>query len=64
MHASGLTREECMKCSMSGKGNCFDLLTKLGSLKYTSRPDIRDWCKNNFEVVKQLRMNTDSNHHR
>ena len=53
-----------MKCSMSGKGSCFDLLTKLGDLKYTCRPDIRDWCKTTFEAVKQLRMNTDSNHHR
>ncbi len=26
--------------------------------------NIRDWCKNTFEVVSQLRMNTDSSHHR
>lgn len=26
--------------------------------------NIRDWCKNDFEVVNQLRMNTDSSHHR
>lgn len=26
--------------------------------------NIRDWCKNHFEVVNQLRMNTDQSHHR
>lgn len=26
--------------------------------------NVRDWCKNEFEVVNQLRMNTDSSHHR
>ncbi len=26
--------------------------------------NIRDWCKNDFEVVNQLRMNTDNSHHR
>lgn len=26
--------------------------------------NITDWCKNNFEVVNQLRINTDYNHHR
>ena len=26
--------------------------------------NIKDWCKNDFEVVNQLRMNTDSSHHR
>ncbi len=26
--------------------------------------NIRDWCKNTFEVVSQLRMNTDNSHHR
>lgn len=26
--------------------------------------DHRDWCKNKFEVVNQLRINTDSSHHR
>lgn len=26
--------------------------------------DIRDWCKNKFEVVNQLRINTDNSHHR
>ena len=25
---------------------------------------IKDWCKNTFEVVNQLRMNTDASHHR
>ncbi|MGC3988349.1 MAG: type I restriction endonuclease [Chthoniobacteraceae bacterium] len=26
--------------------------------------NIRDWCKNDFEVVSQLRINTDYSHHR
>jgi type I restriction enzyme R subunit len=26
--------------------------------------NIRDWCKNSFEVVNQLRINTDNSHHR
>jgi type I restriction enzyme R subunit len=26
--------------------------------------NIRDWCKNGFEVVNQLRINTDNSHHR
>jgi len=26
--------------------------------------NIRDWCKNTFEVVDQLRINTDNSHHR
>ncbi|MEA3471881.1 MAG: type I restriction endonuclease subunit R [Pseudomonadota bacterium] len=26
--------------------------------------NIRDWCKNSFEVVSQLRMNTQNSHHR
>ncbi|MPY68141.1 type I restriction endonuclease subunit R [Deinococcus sp. SDU3-2] len=26
--------------------------------------NVRDWCKNTFEVVNQLRMNTHSSHHR
>jgi type I restriction enzyme R subunit len=26
--------------------------------------NIRDWCKNGFEVVNQLRVNTDNSHHR
>lgn len=26
--------------------------------------NIRDWCKNHFEVVNQLRVNTDNSHHR
>ncbi len=26
--------------------------------------NIRDWCKNDFEVVHQLRINTDYSHHR
>ncbi len=26
--------------------------------------DIKDWCKNHFEVVNQLRINTDNSHHR
>ena len=26
--------------------------------------DLKDWCKNSFEVVNQLRINTDASHHR
>ncbi len=26
--------------------------------------NIRDWCKNDFEIVSQLRINTDNSHHR
>ncbi|CAJ4907470.1 type I site-specific deoxyribonuclease HsdR [Burkholderia pseudomallei] len=26
--------------------------------------NLRDWCKNDFEVVNQLRINTDNSHHR
>lgn len=26
--------------------------------------NIKDWCKNQFEVVRQLRINTDNSHHR
>jgi type I restriction enzyme R subunit len=26
--------------------------------------NIKDWCKNDFEVVSQLRINTDNSHHR
>ena len=26
--------------------------------------NIKDWCKNSFEVVSQLRINTDYSHHR
>jgi len=26
--------------------------------------NIRDWCKNSFEVINQLRVNTDNSHHR
>jgi len=26
--------------------------------------NLKDWCKNHFEVVNQLRINTDNSHHR
>jgi type I restriction enzyme, R subunit len=26
--------------------------------------NIKDWCKNSFEVVSELRINTDNSHHR
>jgi type I restriction enzyme R subunit len=32
-------------------------------LQYTL-VNIKDWCKNEFEVINQLRMNTDNSHHR
>lgn len=33
------------------------------SLQYTL-VNIKDWCKNEFEVINQLRINTDNSHHR
>ncbi len=33
------------------------------SLNYTL-VNIKDWCKNEFEVINQLRINTDNSHHR
>jgi type I restriction enzyme R subunit len=33
------------------------------SLQYTL-VNIKDWCKNDFEVINQLRINTDNSHHR
>lgn len=32
-------------------------------LEYTL-VNVRDWCKNDFEVIHQLRINTDNSHHR
>ncbi|MGG8397184.1 type I restriction endonuclease, partial [Bacillus cereus] len=32
-------------------------------LQYTL-VNIKDWCKNEFEVINQLRMNTENSHHR
>nr|WP_231765349.1 type I restriction endonuclease [Enterobacter cloacae complex sp. ECL68] len=32
-------------------------------LEYTL-VNIKDWCKNDFEVINQLRINTDNSHHR
>jgi type I restriction enzyme R subunit len=26
--------------------------------------NLKDWCKNHFEVINQLRINTDNSHHR
>jgi type I restriction enzyme R subunit len=26
--------------------------------------NIKDWCKNEFEVINQLRINTENSHHR
>ncbi len=31
---------------------------------YYTLVNIKDWCKNNFEVINQLRINTDYSHHR
>jgi type I restriction enzyme R subunit len=31
---------------------------------YYTLVNIKDWCKNSFEVVNQLRINTDYSHHR
>lgn len=33
------------------------------SLQYTL-VNVKDWCKNEFEVINQLRINTDNSHHR
>ena len=35
-----------------------------GTPLYYTLVDIKDWCKNDFEVVSQLRINTDNSHHR
>ena len=35
-----------------------------GTPLYYTLVNIKDWCKNSFEVVNQLRINTDSSHHR
>ena len=35
-----------------------------GTPLHYSLVNIKDWCKNTFEVVNQLRMNTDNSHHR
>jgi type I restriction enzyme R subunit len=35
-----------------------------GTPLYYTLINIKDWCKNSFEVVKQLRINTDDSHHR
>ena len=40
------------------------MLAKHGTpLNYTL-VNLEDWCKNSFEVVNQLRINTDYSHHR
>ncbi len=35
-----------------------------GTPLYYTLVNIRDWCKNSFEVINQLRINTESSHHR
>jgi type I restriction enzyme, R subunit len=35
-----------------------------GTPLYYTLVNIKEWCKNSFEVVNQLRINTDSSHHR
>lgn len=35
-----------------------------GTTLYYTLVNIKDWCKNSFEVVNQLRINTDTSHHR
>lgn len=35
-----------------------------GTPLYYTMVNIKDWCKNSFEVVNQLRINTDNSHHR
>ncbi|PJK14125.1 DEAD/DEAH box helicase [Lysobacteraceae bacterium NML07-0707] len=35
-----------------------------GTPLYYTLVNIKDWCKNNFEIINQLRINTDTSHHR
>ncbi|MDR2206168.1 MAG: type I restriction endonuclease subunit R [Flavobacteriaceae bacterium] len=35
-----------------------------GTPLYYSLVNIKDWCKNDFEVINQLRINTNNSHHR
>ena len=35
-----------------------------GTPLYYTLVNIKDWCKNSFEVINQLRINTESSHHR
>jgi len=35
-----------------------------GTPLYYTLVNIKDWCKNSFEMVNQLRINTDNSHHR
>ncbi|MDQ1339697.1 MAG: type restriction enzyme subunit, partial [Campylobacterota bacterium] len=35
-----------------------------GTPLYYTLVNIKDWCKNSFEVINQLRINTDNSHHR
>jgi len=52
----------------------FEAATKLREINDFTRDDgtplnytlvnIKDWCKNTFEVINQLRINTDNSHHR
>ena len=35
-----------------------------GTPLYYTLVNIKDWCKNTFEVINQLRINTDNSHHR
>lgn len=56
------------------KADVFACAKTLREINYFEREDgtplhytlvnTKDWCKNTFEIVNQLRMNTDSSHHR
>ena len=35
-----------------------------GTLLNYTQVNMKDWCKNSFEVVNQLHINTDYSHHR
>ncbi len=35
-----------------------------GTILHYTLVDTKDWCKNTFEVINQLRINTDNSHHR
>ncbi|RYZ20627.1 MAG: type I restriction endonuclease subunit R, partial [Chitinophagaceae bacterium] len=41
-----------------------DFTREDGTPLYYTLVNIKDWCKNDFEVVNQLRMNTHNSHHR
>jgi type I restriction enzyme, R subunit len=41
-----------------------DFIREDGTPLYYTLVNIKDWCKNEFEVINQLRMNTQNSNHR